>query len=61
MSTKTFKSQAGREVTDPDKELVRLAKERIAVNDKLSFSNAFALTLEAEPELARAWLNERED
>lgn len=55
-SKKVFKSQAGRETDDPGKELVRLAKERQAVNATLSFSNALALTMEAEPELARGWL-----
>ena len=60
-SKKVFKSQAGRETNDPGKEIVRLAKERQAINPALTFAAARDLTMEAEPELAKGWLGTDED
>ena len=60
MPIKTFKSQAGREVSDPGKEIVRLAHEKMALHPTLTFSKARDLVMEAEPELARGWLCDEE-
>jgi len=63
MSTKLilFKTSDGREVEDPGKEIVKLAKRLQMTNPTLTFAAARDLVMEAEPELARGYLTDGEE